>query len=69
VDCPKCGCDKTYVQDSRVSKRHKHRVNKKRTCYDCDTIFYTYELLRDEVDQALAVQQLLTKLIRGINNV
>jgi transcriptional regulator NrdR family protein len=68
MDCPKCS-EKTYVVDSRKSNRHEHRVNKKRVCYDCDTSFYTYELLRDEVDQALAVKKLLTNLIEGGKNV
>lgn len=69
MECPKCGAEKTYVIDSRVSQRHRYRVNKRRDCYECDSTFYTYELLRDEADQALAVQQLLIKLIKGVKNV
>jgi len=69
MNCPKCGAEKTYVNDSRVSQRHRHRVNKRRDCYDCDSKFYTYEVLRDDVDQAFAVRDLLTNLFKGVRDV
>ena len=68
MNCPNCGAEKTYVNDSRVSQKHRHRVNKRRDCFDCDTKFYTYELLRSDVDQAFAAKDYLSKFIKGLRD-
>ena len=68
MNCPNCGADKTYVTDSRISQKHRHRVNKRRDCYDCDKKFYTYDVLREEADQAFAVRELLSNLIKGVRH-
>jgi len=63
MDCPNCGEPKTYVTDSRRARRMRGADRKARVCYECDYKFYTYEIMRSEVDAMSAVHKALKSLI------
>jgi len=63
MQCPECGEPKTYVTDSRSSKKMRGACKRARVCYECEAKFYTYEMLRGEVDAMAEVHKALKALI------
>ena len=56
MHCPNCGEQQTYVLDSRQAKKVEGAFRRTRICYECESRFYTYEILREKAESAFAVQ-------------
>jgi transcriptional regulator NrdR family protein len=63
MQCPNCNEPKTYVTDSRSSKKMRGADRRARVCHECEYKFYTYEMLRGEVDAMAEVHKALKTLI------